>query len=126
MVPTIFAGDEGKLRKCLWQTCNQTTSNLLVSYQYKKQFNSDIKMECLNPKCHKKKNLNVYGLCPSCFDMCESLKHLADEPEVVTDYLDELRCILDKMKNNKSVDYNTMMTALFGGTFELVRRNPKV
>ena len=76
-------------------------------------------MECLNPKCHKKKNLNVHGLCPECSAMCESLRHIDDEPEVVTDYLDELKCILGKMKNNKAVDYNTMMTALFGGILSL-------
>ena len=76
-------------------------------------------MECLNPKCHKKKNLNVHGLCDSCAAMCESLRHISDEPEVVTDYLDELRSILDKMKSNKAVDYNTMMTALFGGILSL-------
>ena len=76
-------------------------------------------MECLNPKCHKKKNLNVHGLCDSCAAMCESLRHIDDEPEVVTDYLDELKCILGKMKNNKAVDYNTMMTALFGGILSL-------
>ena len=93
------------------------TSNLLVSYQYKKQFSSDIKMECLNPKCHKKKNLNVHGLCDSCAAMCESLRHIADEPKVVTDNLDEIRCILDKKKNNKYVDYN--MTALFRGILSL-------
>jgi glutaredoxin-related protein len=85
-------------------------------------------MTCKNPPCKKKKNLNNLGLCPSCAEMCERLRQqednleTVDEPHEKDDNFEEFINIYDKMKKGVNVDYNSMMTALFGGIVSLASK----
>jgi glutaredoxin-related protein len=85
-------------------------------------------MTCKNPPCKKKKSLNEFGLCPSCVEICERFRKNDDNSEPVDKNnekdanFEEFITIHDKLKKGETVDYNTMMTALFGGIYSLATK----